>query len=140
MRNLGRICGVLSLDRWIGIGYGVAWLCAGPSRGEVTSKLMDTQPALESESMTTDGAWHEWRSVKQHVWPSIAPWSFSGTGNVCARGSNRSCRSGLTWPAISTSIASQTSLTNARGTRDRIALKLIRTESEGPSGTRVLNS
>ncbi len=41
-----------------GIGWGGSWLCADASNGRLATVLMDPQPALVSESVITDGAWH----------------------------------------------------------------------------------
>lgn len=39
-------------------GWGGSWLCADSSNGRLATVLMDPQPALVSESVITDGAWH----------------------------------------------------------------------------------
>ena len=41
-----------------GFGYGASWLYADSSGGKLTTKLMDPQPALISESVITDDTWH----------------------------------------------------------------------------------
>ena len=41
-----------------GTGWGGSWLCADSSNGRLATVLMDPQPALVSESVITDGAWH----------------------------------------------------------------------------------
>jgi len=69
---LNTINGALSAFAWIkgggpgqviisqtnGTGWGSSWLCADTSNGRLTTALMDPMPALESESVITDGAWH----------------------------------------------------------------------------------
>ena len=50
--------GQVLLSQTDGFGYGAAWIYADSSGGGLATKLMDPQPALESESMITDGAWH----------------------------------------------------------------------------------
>ncbi len=50
--------GQVILSQMDGIGYGAIWLCADSSGGGLTTKLMDPQPALKSEAVITDGAWH----------------------------------------------------------------------------------
>ena len=55
-----------------GSGYGASWLYADSSGGKLTTKLMDPQPALVSESMITDGAWHHiglvWDGSFRHLY------------------------------------------------------------------------
>jgi hypothetical protein len=41
-----------------GTGYGASWLYTDSSSGKLTTKLMDPQPSLVSESVITDGTWH----------------------------------------------------------------------------------
>jgi hypothetical protein len=69
---LDTISGALSAFAWIkgggpgqvivsqtnGTGWGSSWLCADASNGRLATALMDPMPALESEYVITDGAWH----------------------------------------------------------------------------------
>jgi len=50
--------GQVILSQTDGVGYGAAWLGADSSGGGLTTKLMDPLPALKSEAVITDGAWH----------------------------------------------------------------------------------
>jgi Tol biopolymer transport system component len=50
--------GQVIISQTDGTGYGASWLYADSSSGKLSTKLMDPQPALVSESVITDGAWH----------------------------------------------------------------------------------
>ena len=50
--------GQVILSQTNGTGWGSSWLCADASNGRLATALMDPMPALESESVITDGAWY----------------------------------------------------------------------------------
>jgi hypothetical protein len=50
--------GQVIISQTNGFGWGGSWLCADSSNGKLATFLMDPQPALVSESVITDGAWH----------------------------------------------------------------------------------
>jgi len=53
-------------------GLGSAWLWASPSDGKLMTSLMYPEPPLESESVITDGDWHEiglmWDECHRHLY------------------------------------------------------------------------
>jgi hypothetical protein len=53
-------------------GLGSAWLWASPSDGKLMTSLMYPEPPLESESVITDGDWHQiglmWGGLLRHLY------------------------------------------------------------------------